>query len=139
TVVAGRSDPALDELVGFFVNTLVLRTDVSGNPTFAELLARVRDADLAAYAHQELPFDLLVEAVNPVRSPGRHPLFQVMLVMAAGAAGASFPGLTAEAVPAGTGTAKFDLSLAVRETPTGIDGVLEFDTDLFDRSTVERM
>ncbi|MDQ2589179.1 non-ribosomal peptide synthetase [Saccharothrix yanglingensis] len=140
--VAGRSDEALDGLVGFFVNTLVLRTDTSGDPTFRELLARVRDTDLAAYDHQDIPFERLVEELNPTRSLSRHPLFQVMLVLQNNAAGrVEMPGLTAEVAPVDTASAKFDLTLGLREehddtgAPIGITGGLEFATDLFDRGT----
>ncbi|MFD9737176.1 amino acid adenylation domain-containing protein [Umezawaea sp. NPDC059074] len=137
SVVAGRTDEALDDLVGFFVNTVVLRTDVSGNPTFSDLLARVRETDLAAYAHQEIPFERLVEAINPARSLARHPLFQVMLVLQNNSKAAlEFPGLAVSPEIVRTGSSKFDLMFGFEETSAGIGGAIEYATDLFDRSTI---
>ncbi|MGH8902423.1 MAG: amino acid adenylation domain-containing protein [Egibacteraceae bacterium] len=144
--IAGRTDQALDDLVGFFVNTLVLRTDTSGNPTFTQLLARVRETALAAYAHQDVPFEYLVEVLNPARSLAHHPLFQVMLTLGtAPRAGFALPGLHARPVPAPTGTARFDLSLALSERRSadgnleGIDGIVEYAADLFDAATVQTL
>ncbi|POM24995.1 Gramicidin S synthase 2 [Actinomadura rubteroloni] len=146
TSVAGRGDTALDELAGFFVNTLVLRTDVSGDPTFADLLARVRDADLAAYDHQDIPFERLVEDLNPARSLARNPLFQVMLsVQSVGGERRSLPlpGLVAEPLPPKAEAARFDLSFTLVEhrdaagTPTGIGGGVQYPLDLFDAATAE--
>ena len=142
--IAGRTDGALDDLIGFFVNTLVLRTDTSGDPSLRELIGRVRTTNLAAYSHQELPFERLVEVLNPARSLSRHPLFQVMLAFQNNAP-VSFdglPGLTASFDPVTTATAKFDLLVSVGEqrgadgSPIGIHGVLEYSTDLFDRPSV---
>ncbi|MGY9071313.1 condensation domain-containing protein, partial [Streptomyces sp. CAS3] len=144
--VAGRLDEALDDLVGFFVNTLVLRTDVSGDPSFVELVERVRETDLRAFGAQDVPFERLVEVLNPARSMGRHPLFQVALAFQnAPVSDLAMPGLEVEAGPGGTGAAKFDLSFNLAESftgagePAGISGGIEFATDVFDRSTIERM
>ncbi|HEV8156631.1 MAG TPA: amino acid adenylation domain-containing protein, partial [Gaiellales bacterium] len=146
--IAGRTDAALDDLIGFFVNTLVLRTDTSGQPGFRELIGRVRGRNLAAYGHQELPFERLVEVLNPARSLSRHPLFQVMLAFEAGETGAAtleLPGLAVVPQPIATASAKFDLSVGLVErrlpdgTPGGIDGVLEYASDLFDAVTVETL
>ncbi|MFJ1866071.1 amino acid adenylation domain-containing protein [Streptomyces sp. NPDC088097] len=142
TVVAGRDDEALDGLVGFFVNTLALRCDTSGDPRFSELLDRVRDTGLAAYAHQELPFDLVVEQLNPVRSTAHHPLVQVV-VQVAPAEPVVPEGAALAGTPLGSdsGFTKFDLTLSLRETrdaagaPAGLEGVLEYATDLYDGPT----
>ena len=144
--VAGRTDTALDGMVGFFVNTLVLRTDTSGHPTFAELLARVRAGNLAAYSHQDLPFERLVEVLNPARSLSHHPLFQVMLAFQNDAqVNLDLPGLRTAFEDVAVASAKFDLSFALAEeraadgAPAGIAGVLEYASDLFDEATVEAM
>ncbi|MFE2753052.1 amino acid adenylation domain-containing protein, partial [Actinosynnema sp. NPDC059335] len=142
TPVAGRSDEVLEDLVGFFVNTLVLRTDTSGDPGFGELVGRVREVDLAAFAHQDVPFERLVEVVNPVRSLAHHPLFQVMLAFTGPTdLDVELPGLTATPERADAGTAKFDLTFSVAERPDagGVDVGLEFATDVFDRATAESL
>ncbi|MFI9436973.1 amino acid adenylation domain-containing protein, partial [Streptosporangium sp. NPDC052375] len=139
SVVAGRTDEALDDLVGMFVNTLVLRTDTGGDPSFRELVGRVRETDLAAYAHQDLPFERLVEIVNPVRSMARHPLFQVMLAFQNNPpAVLEVDGLSIGVEPFTPATAKFDLQFTLAERPEGgIEGGLEFSLDLFDRRTAD--
>ncbi|UGT57903.1 non-ribosomal peptide synthase/polyketide synthase [Nocardia asteroides] len=137
TPVAGRGDPALDELVGMFVNTLVLRAVIDPAATFAELVGEVRERDLRALAHPEVTFDRLVEAVDPVRSTARHPLFQVMLDFQNNAATElELAGLTAAEIEIDTHTAKFDLQLTVRETVDGLLARIEYATDLFDAATI---
>ncbi|WP_345025408.1 amino acid adenylation domain-containing protein, partial [Actinomadura keratinilytica] len=142
--VAGRTDEALDDLVGFFVNTLVLRTDTSGDPAFRELLTRVRETDLAAFGNQDVPFEHLVEVVRPERSMAHHPLFQVSLAVqnALDDVHDFGGGVQGRPEPIPMGTAKFDLSVMLHEartadgTPAGLDGYLEYRTDLFDESSV---
>ena len=143
--IAGRRDPALDELVGFFVNTLVLRVEVAGDPTVAELLAQVRARSLAAYEHQDVPFEVLVDRLNPTRSLTHHPLIQVILgwqnFPGQGnnpAAGLALGDLQVTPLPADTHTARMDLVVFLRERwteagePAGISGAVEFRTDVFD-------
>jgi len=141
TACAGRPDQALDELVGFFVNTVVLRTDVSGDPSFDELLARVRKTGLAAFAHQDVPFELVVDALNPARSLDRNPLFQVMVVARAQAdRHGELAGARATVEELHTATAKFDLLLDYAESlDGGLAGALEYRADLFDAETAERL
>ncbi len=148
--IAGRHDPALDELVGFFINTLVLRVDVSGDPTVAELLDQVRQRSVAAYENQDVPFELLVERLNPSRSLSHHPLVQVMVGWQfAGdsdpAAVLELEGLQVTSLPIDTHTARMDLALSLAERwnavgePAGIGGTAEFRTDVFDAATIESL
>lgn len=143
TVVAGRNDQVLEELVGFFVNTLVLRTDTSGDPGFRDLVGRVRKADLAAFAHQDVPFQRVVAMANPTRSAAQHSLFQVMLVFQNNAGPTlDMPGLKVAAEDFGIGVSRIDLSFSVAErfadgTPNGIHGTLDYAMDLFDADTAQ--
>ena len=146
TAIAGRTEAALDALVGFFVNTLVLRTDTRGDPTFSELLARARTTCLEAYAHQDLPFERLVEILDPPRAFGRQPLFQTMLVLQNNPAPHfELTGLNTTAFAPATRTTKFDLAFSFTETqdmtgqPAGLRGELEYSTDLFDQASAERL
>ena len=142
TVVAGRGAPELAPLVGCFVNTLVLRTDVSGNLPFSELLERVRDADLADFSHQELPFERVVETVNPRRTAGHHPLFQTMLTLSHTSPGDfALPGVraTPHLRPAPLPTAKFDLTVELFSGAAGCTGMVHYRTDLFDAVSVRAL
>jgi amino acid adenylation domain-containing protein/non-ribosomal peptide synthase protein (TIGR01720 family) len=138
--IAGRTDAALDELVGFFVNTLVLRTDTAGRPSFTELLHRVRATDLAAFEHADVPFEAVVERVNPARSPGRNPLFQVMVGYHARVDDdLTLPGLEVEFLPFEQRSAKFDLVFSFAEQRDELSCRLEYATELFDADTVQRL
>ncbi|MDD7969413.1 non-ribosomal peptide synthetase [Actinomycetospora lemnae] len=140
--VTGRTDPALDPLVGLFVNNVVLRVDTGGHPTGRELLARVRDADLDAVAHADVPFERVVQALDPGRALARHPLFQVMLsYREVRAEGPSMPGLDASLELRETGTAKFDLTVDLTETrgTDGLEGFVEHALDLYDEATVQAL
>ncbi|WP_142279029.1 non-ribosomal peptide synthetase, partial [Mycobacterium sherrisii] len=147
--IAGRRDPALDELVGFFVNTLVLRVEVTGDPTFAELLAQVRRRSLAAYENQDVPFEVLVERINPTRSLTHHPLVQVMLAWqsvlghsADAASGLDLDDVKVSQLTMDTRTARMDLVFHLAEhwsdasAPAGINGRVEYRTDVFDETTI---
>jgi hypothetical protein len=140
TDVANRSRVETEGLIGFFVNQLVLRTSLSGNPTFREVLRRVHEVTLAAYAHQDLPFDRLVEALNIPRDLSRTPLFQVKFVLQNPPISAmELPGLTLQLMEFNRGTAKFDVLFNMWDTNDGLVGALDYNTDLFDTSTIMRM
>jgi non-ribosomal peptide synthetase component F len=138
--IAGRTRAEVEELIGFFVNTLVLRTDLSGDPSFREVLRRVGEVTLGAYEHQEVPFERLVAELQPERSLSHTPLFQVSFALenAEGGQGA-LPGLQVGGVDAALEIAKFDLSLLATATAQGVRGALNYSTDLFERDTIERM
>jgi acyl-CoA synthetase (AMP-forming)/AMP-acid ligase II/acyl carrier protein len=144
--IAGRTRTETEGLIGFFINTLVLRTDLSGNPSFRELLRRVQNVALGAYAHQDVPFEKLVEELQPERNLSHNPLFQVMFILQ----NASIPEvetlpetslqkLTLRPLEVDCGTSKFDLKFSIWESTQGFKGSLEYKTDLFDATTITRM
>ncbi|MCP4662492.1 MAG: amino acid adenylation domain-containing protein [bacterium] len=140
--VAGRNRPELEAVVGLFANTLALRADLRGDPSFAELLARVRELTLGACAHQELPFELLVEELEPERNLSRNPVVQVLFTVrtsASALSGEIEPGLGLEVAGVATGTALYELTLALEEDRGELRGILEYNVDLFDRTTLRRM
>jgi amino acid adenylation domain-containing protein len=146
TVIANRTRREVEGLIGFFVNTLVMRTDLSGNPSFSELARREREVALGAYGYQELPFEKLVEELNPQRDLSRSPLFQVMMVLErAGRETLELPGVKLSGVGAAAGigglaqAAQFDLTLSITDLGRELAGAVEYSLDLFDAGTVERM
>ncbi|BAM88163.1 non-ribosomal peptide synthase [Bradyrhizobium oligotrophicum S58] len=139
---ANRRDAAVADLIGYVANTLPLRVDLSGNPTFASLMSRVASELLDADAHQEAPFDLIVNRMAVPRDPSRNPIFQVAFVyqtFADGLTNLRLPGLVCETSFIDTGTAKFDLTLTLTEAPEGLAAEIEYSTDLFDPATIERL
>ena len=140
TAVAGRNRTELENLIGFFVNTLVMRGDLSGNPTFRELLARTRETALRAYAHEDVPFEKLVEVLQPERNASHSPLFQVMLVLLnLPLEAVKLNGLEATPMAIDVGISKFDLTLYMREDGGALKTSVEYSTDLFEEKTVRRM
>ncbi len=142
TPIANRTRSEIERLIGFFVNTLVLRTDLSGNPSFRELLQRVREVALGAYAHQDIPFEKIVDVVQPERNMSHAPLFQVMFALQSGQATDIRPGhsdIAIRPLEAHSATAKFDITLFMLEEEDHLAGALEYNTDLFDEATIERL
>ncbi|MFP2913034.1 non-ribosomal peptide synthetase, partial [Pyxidicoccus sp. 3LFB2] len=138
--IAGRRVAELEGLIGFFVNTLALRTRLEGNPSFRQVLARVKETTLGAFAHQDIPFEKLVEALQPQRELSRSPLFQVSFTLQNTPVSAlSLPGLSFHLLETESRVARFDLALILSDTPEGFGGTLEYNTDLFEASTAARM
>ncbi|RKG66753.1 non-ribosomal peptide synthetase, partial [Corallococcus exercitus] len=140
TPSAGRSQAELEGLIGFFLNTLVLRTDLSGDPTFLELLGRVREAAMGAFDNQDVPFEKLVEELQPRRSLSYTPLFQVMLILQKPQGRPQLGGLALEAIKSNAGRSMFDLTLSLVEVERGgLVGHVEYSTDLFEEATIARL
>ncbi|WP_424533408.1 amino acid adenylation domain-containing protein [Sphaerisporangium viridialbum] len=141
TPTAGRTHTETENLIGLFVNSLVLRTDLTGDPTFTELLHQVKNTALAAYDHQDLPFERIVEELAPQRDLTRNPLFQTMLVLQTTTETQTWnlPGIEVHPTPITGGLAKFDLNLTLHETDHGLTAHIDYPTDLYDRTTIERM
>jgi amino acid adenylation domain-containing protein len=140
TDVANRNRAETEDLIGCFINVLMMRGDLSGDPTFLELLGRVRESTLGAYAHQDLPFEKLIEELQPEREPSRPPLFQVAIVLQnAPSTAVEFSGLAVSALTVETEAIKYDLVLEMTETPAGLTGMMHYNADLFEAATVRRM
>ncbi|HYG63144.1 MAG TPA: amino acid adenylation domain-containing protein, partial [Thermoanaerobaculia bacterium] len=137
--IANRTRPEIEGLIGFFANTLVLRLDLTGDPSFQELARRARAVSLEAYAHQDVPFEKLVVELAPERALGRNPLFQAMLVWQDAVPSLSLPGMDVELVEGATGTAKFEMVLALTAAEGGLVGGMEYSADLYDPATIERV
>ncbi len=137
--IANRTRVETEHLIGFFANTLVLRVDLSGEPSFRELLRRVRETALGAYAHQELPFEKLVEVLQPPRDPSRNPIFQVNFRLSAEAPVLELEGIVSEPVHVDPGISRFDLALDLTDGPGGLSGYLEYDTALFTAQSISRI
>lgn len=138
--IAGRNRIETEPLIGFFVNSLALRTDLSGNPTFRQLIGRVKEVAVSAYAHQDLPFEKLVEELNPARDVSQTPVFQVMFgLQNAPRAAADLHNLNVRRIPTEVRTAKFDLTLLLSDTANGLSGWFEYNADLFEPSGIERL
>src|SRR5579863_3842548 len=138
TAISDRKQPEVQQLMGFFLNTLILRTDLSGNPTFLELLKRVREVVLEAHAHQDVPFEYLVKALQPERNPSQNPIFQAMLSLEPPIT-IHPSGWTLTQMDVETNTTKFDLAIELDDRPEGMIGRFEYSTDLFDGPTIARM
>ncbi|MBH8563642.1 amino acid adenylation domain-containing protein [Nostoc sp. CENA67] len=140
TPIAGRNQVEIEGLIGLFVNSLALRTNLQGNPTFRELLNQVREVTLGAYSHQDLPLEKLIEELQLERDTSHSPLFQVMFVFQnTPKPNLELPGVTINPIEIHSGTAKFDLTLMLEETSTGIRGAIEYNTNLFEAATITRM